>query len=620
MTAYTGNGSDGSIGVLTLQYVSLRDACHPLFVHRPCCVRRACKHAHNSFPCRLRGKNAIETSSALTEAMQDVAAAATHLDRIRSVFQDIEVATEIDDAQLECRGQIGALLCNLKWSRLRKRRTEDRLASELESVKREVPRDIGLQFCNQSTHDYSVIASGNSAASFQPPGSWTPILLAHDARTHSSAAGGKKPKKTRKFRIPSIESLSDTLLDMHAEARAAHIEIVRLLGRQFVDGRPIWRALLFRAGEIDVYDSLLRSMAILDDKHGLPVSMPDFFDPAPGQPATLEAGDAWNPVLTVSAPAQAGRPVPLGAGNSSQQTRGGGNNRDGWLVLNDISMGAAPGDGGGDDDDDETQCGTCIVLTGPNMSGKSTFMRLCGTLVLLAHIGAPVPARTMRLSVVDRIFSRIGSDDCIEAGESTFMMEMNQTNFFLRNASERSLVLVDELGRGTSTYDGFSIAYAVLVHLVKELRCRTVFSTHYHALVQAIIGGDGVSMHDGVVLAHMHCSVSKSDIVPSFKIRIGQSPLESCGLMIAQKCGMSASIIDNASRRSALLKDTVTDRDPKRRRAHRNKRAVPITYEEKAWIRDLTDDEVILGAREPDPEFCGDFLCFWNDIRKRHAP
>ena len=84
--------------------------------------------------------------------------------------------------------------------------------------------------------------------------------------------------------------------------------------------------------------------------------------------------------------------------------------------------------------------------------------------------------------------------------------------------------------------------------------------------------------------------------------------------------GMSAAIIDNASRRSALLKDTVADRDPKRRRAHQNKRAVPITFEEKAWIRDLTDDEVILGAREPDPEFCGDFLCFWNDIRKRHAP
>ena len=526
-----------------------------------------------------------------------MAAAAEELDGIRSVLRDADSATELDDADLEARGRIGALLCDLKWARVRERRVEERLERELAAVRSAAPQGVGLEFCNQSRHDYSVIASGKRAASFEPPASWAAAL----APARGAGAAKKKAPEKRKFRVPAIEALSDQLMDAHAEATAARIEVVRLLSAAFVDARPTWRTLLFRAGEIDVYASLLRSVAALNERFGLPVCIPEFVETAPGRRACLEARGAWSPILTRSM--RRGAPA---------------------IVLNDVGM-AAPGAC-----EDAGAGGSCIVLTGPNMSGKSTYMRLCGTLALMAHIGAPVPAETMRLSVVDRILSRMGSDDCIEAGESTFMLEMNQTNFLLRNASESSLVLVDELGRGTSTYDGFAIAYAVLVHLVRELRCRTVFSTHYHGLVQEILGaagaggggGGGLSADEGVVLAHMHCSVSESDLVPSFEMRVGPSPLESCGIMIARMCGIPTAVIANASRRSASMEAATGGAQRKRRRgAHgQQSAAAPLSHDERAWLRDLTDDDVILGARAPDAEFHGDFVCFWRDVRKRLSP
>lgn len=546
-------------------------------------------------PTHPRNQAIVGTSDALAEAVHDVAAAAEELDGIRSVLRDAESATELDDADLEARGRLGALLCDLKWARVRERRVEERLERELAAERSAAPQGVGLEFCNQSRHDYSVIASGKRAASFEPPASWAAAL----APAHGAGAAKKKASEKRKFRVPAIEALSDQLMDAHAEATAARIEVVRLLSAEFVDART-WRTLLFRAGEIDVYASLLRSIAALNEKFGLPVCMPEFVEQAPARRARLEASGAWSPILTRSM--RQGAPA---------------------IVLNDVGM-VAPGAF-----EDAGAAGSCIVLTGPNMSGKSTYMRLCGTLALMAHIGAPVPAATMRLCVVDRILSRMGSDDCIEAGESTFMLEMNQTNFLLRNASESSLVLVDELGRGTSTYDGFSIAYAVLVHLVRELRCRTIFSTHYHGIVREILGaagggggGGGLSADEGVVLAHMHCSVSESDLVPSFEMRVGPSPLESCGIMIARKCGMPTAVIANASRRSASMKDAAGGARPKRRRGSHGQHpaAAPLSHDERAWLRDLTDDDVIRGARAPDPEFHGDFVCFWRDVHKRLSP
>jgi len=124
-----------------------------------------------------------------------------------------------------------------------------------------------------------------------------------------------------------------------------------------------------------------------------------------------------------------------------------------------------------------------MILTGPNMAGKSTVLRQVGLLVLMAQAGSFVPARHARVGVVDRIFTRVGASDNLARGQSTFMVEMNETSMILNNATDRSLVILDEIGRGTSTYDGIAIAWAVAEHLHdREPGAKTLFATHYYEL------------------------------------------------------------------------------------------------------------------------------------------
>lgn len=127
---------------------------------------------------------------------------------------------------------------------------------------------------------------------------------------------------------------------------------------------------------------------------------------------------------------------------------------------------------------------TFALITGPNMAGKSTFLRQNALISLLAQTGSCVPASSARLGIVDRIFCRVGASDNLAKGESTFLVEMTETARILNSATEKSLVIMDEVGRGTSTEDGLSIAWAVSEYLLDRIKCKTLFATHYHELTR----------------------------------------------------------------------------------------------------------------------------------------
>ena len=135
------------------------------------------------------------------------------------------------------------------------------------------------------------------------------------------------------------------------------------------------------------------------------------------------------------------------------------------------------------------------LITGPNMAGKSTFLRQVALCAVLAQMGSFVPASSAHIGLVDRVLSRVGASDNLARGDSTFMVEMRETADILRTATARSLVILDEIGRGTSTFDGLSIAWAVAEHLDEVTRCRALFATHYHELTELAEQSDHVANH-----------------------------------------------------------------------------------------------------------------------------
>lgn len=185
--------------------------------------------------------------------------------------------------------------------------------------------------------------------------------------------------------------------------------------------------------------------------------------------------------------------------------------------------------------------GTVLLVTGPNMAGKSTYLRQVALIVLLAQAGCFVPARRARIALVDRIFSRVGAQDDLAAGASTFLVEMAETANILRHASERSLVILDEIGRGTSTYDGLALAQAVLEDLHDRIGARTLFATHYHELTRL---ADELPR-----LRNVHAAASDEGgrLIFHYRILPGASD-RSYGIQVARLAGLPAPVIRRAER------------------------------------------------------------------------
>ncbi|MFC1669148.1 DNA mismatch repair protein MutS [Spirochaetota bacterium] len=202
------------------------------------------------------------------------------------------------------------------------------------------------------------------------------------------------------------------------------------------------------------------------------------------------------------------------------------------------------------------------IITGPNMSGKSTYIRMSAIIQLMAQVGSFVPAKFASLTIADRIFTRIGASDNISRGESTFLVEMNETANILNNATNKSLIIMDEVGRGTSTYDGLSIAWAVVEYILRYVRARTLFATHYHELTQ-------LSSKKGIVNYNVLVKENLNDVDFLYKVAKGATD-KSYGIHVAKLAGIpkqiigrSAKILDKLEKRANNSKNKIDENEEK---------------------------------------------------------
>ena len=193
-----------------------------------------------------------------------------------------------------------------------------------------------------------------------------------------------------------------------------------------------------------------------------------------------------------------------------------------------------------------------LLITGPNMGGKSTYMRQTALITLLAHIGSFVPADKAVLGPVDRIFTRIGAVDDITSGKSTFMAEMVETATILNNATDRSLVLIDEIGRGTSTYDGLALAWACAVYLANKIRAFTLFATHYFELTSL------PEIMDTVQNAHLDAIKHNNEVVFLYTVKPGATN-RSYGIQVAQLAGIPHAVINQANHQLSIMEKNTVD-------------------------------------------------------------
>ena len=208
------------------------------------------------------------------------------------------------------------------------------------------------------------------------------------------------------------------------------------------------------------------------------------------------------------------------------------------------------------------------ILTGPNMAGKSTYIRQIALVTLMAQIGAYVPAEHAHIGLTDRIFCRVGASDDLSKGQSTFMVEMNETSLIVNNATDRSLVILDEIGRGTATFDGLSIAWSVAEHLHDEVQCRTLFATHYHELCTLSDSKKSV--------ANFNVAVREwnDDIIFLRKILPGQAD-KSYGIQVARLAGLPKPILDRAKEILSHLEMSSSKPTEEKKSSPKAKKALP---------------------------------------------
>jgi len=364
------------------------------------------------------------------------------------------------------------------------------------------------------------------------------------SRLPRSFEKASKIKGFARYMTPELKALVADLEVAQEERQEALEGVMRSIVDRFLSKQDVWKDCVRRAAQLDVLISLAVASESMEETG--PTCTPTFLPPQ-AQP-TLRASELRHPCVAH---------ILASAGS------GGSRN----FVPNDVSLGGA-GAGAG-----ESPGPRVMLLTGPNMGGKSTTLRMVAMASVMAHLGMDVPASAMELTTCDRIFVRMGAQDNILAGQSTFLVELSETASVLNNATERSLVILDELGRGTSTSDGNAIAHAVLRHLIAASRCLTLFSTHYHRLVdetssaavqlqhmQLEIDGAAAGRKDSTGAAGPGADEDDSKITFLYKLRPGHCP-KSYGMNVARLSGIPREVVANAQERAKIFKDDAEARE-----------------------------------------------------------
>ena len=350
-------------------------------------------------------------------------------------------------------------------------------------------------------------------------------------------------KGFKRFYTQEIKEIKDQYNEAKAQTEEELKQAANRLFARFSTHFPLWKRAVSAAAELDCLISLAKVSA------GPGMCRPRLVD----QPGPfLKICGGVNPCVAHSL---AGRDA----------------------IPNDITIGSEAGAA------DEAEAPKMLLVTGPNMGGKSTLLRQACLSVLLAQLGCHVPADACALSPVDRIFTRVGANDAIMAGLSTFRVEvrrrpsashspsaltprpeltptplpqLDETALILKHATEKSLVILDELGRGTATFDGMAIAHAVLDHLVKVTKCRALFATHYHALTRAYERPNAA-----VALYHMACVVDDAtrDVTFLYKFTTGACN-RSHGVHVARLAGLPAELLAAAEQKSKAMEATLDEK------------------------------------------------------------
>lgn len=245
-----------------------------------------------------------------------------------------------------------------------------------------------------------------------------------------------------------------------------------------------------------------------------------------------------------------------------------------------------------------------MLITGPNMAGKSTYMRQVALIVLMAQIGSFVPAASARIGVVDKLFTRVGASDDLASGQSTFMLEMNEVAHILKNATRKSLIIYDEVGRGTSTFDGMSIARAIVEYTGKKIGAKTLFATHYHELTAL------ESLFPFVVNYHI-AAKKKGDSVLFLRKIVRGSTDDSYGIEVAKLAGLPGEVIRRAKEVLAEVESTA--------RALRAAEKPEKEDSDALTIGDFVNEQVLETLRNTDINTLSPFeaLSFLFDLKKR---